>query len=198
MKKNLFKTNIREICEIAIVSALAIVMDRFVRIPVGATGGSINICSIPLFIIAYRHGWFKGFIASGIVFGLITCLFDGYGMQFFPLEYLVAFGSIGIGGLFGKKINDLINTKGTSSKVIAGLMVVATVSIFFVIRLFAATLDSMIFYEYPFKAALIYNISYIGPSAGALAIFLIMLLPLIKILNKMFKTEYLSESYDEE
>ena len=43
MKKETFTFSVRDICEIAIMSALAIVLDRFVKIPIGSTGGSINI-----------------------------------------------------------------------------------------------------------------------------------------------------------
>ena len=72
MKKT-FGFTVKDIAEIAILSARAIVLDRVVRIPLGATGGSINISMVPLYVIALRHGWFKSFIAGGIVYGLITC-----------------------------------------------------------------------------------------------------------------------------
>ena len=75
MKKT-FGFSIKDIAEIAIFSALAIVLDRVVRIPLGATGGSVNISLVPLYVIALRHGWFKSFIAGSIIYGLITCLFD--------------------------------------------------------------------------------------------------------------------------
>ena len=104
MKKDLFKFSIRDITEIAVMVALAIILDKFVKIQVGATGGSINIATVPLFIIAFRHGWFKGLIASGILFGIVTNLLDGYGINTYPFEYLIAFGSIEIAGLFGKMI----------------------------------------------------------------------------------------------
>ena len=81
MKSSFFKFSIRDIVEIAVMCAFAVVLDKFVKIPIGATGGSINIASVPLFIVAYRHGWFKGLIASGVVFALITCILDAYGFQ---------------------------------------------------------------------------------------------------------------------
>ena len=90
--KKVFGFTVKDIAEIAILSALAIVLDRLVRIPLGATGGSVNISMVPLYVIALRHGWFKSFIAGGVIYGLITCLFDGYGLICYPLEYFVAFG----------------------------------------------------------------------------------------------------------
>ena len=76
MKKT-FGFTVKDIAEITIFSALAIVLDRLIKIPVGITGGSINISLVPLYVIALRHGWFKSFIAGSIIYGLITCLFDG-------------------------------------------------------------------------------------------------------------------------
>lgn len=260
MKSGFFKFSVRDIVEIAVMCALAVVLDKFVKIPIGSTGGSINISAVPLFLIAFRHGWFKGFIASGIVFGLITCILDGYGFQYFPLEYLLAFGSIALGGLFGKMIFKYFTKKSVTggiinkimlvlvlivsvavaylmvrvlfdylatkteigdvlSKIIAiivggvfGLMifeyfykktyieriisialVIASVGIFFVIRTFGATIDSMIFYEYPFGAALTYNLSYIGPTCLVVGAILCLLLPTIKNLNRLYPTEYLKD-----
>ena len=104
MKSGFFKFSVRDIVEIAVMCALAVVLDKAVKIPIGSTGGSLHISAVPLFIIAFRHGWFKGFIASGIVFGLVKCILDGYGFQFFFFEYLIAFGSIALAGLFGRMI----------------------------------------------------------------------------------------------
>ena len=60
MKSSFFKFSVRDIAEIAVLCALAVVLDKFGKIPIGSTGGSINISTVPLFIIAFRHGWFKG------------------------------------------------------------------------------------------------------------------------------------------
>ena len=71
MKKGLFEFNVRDIVEIAIFCALAIVLDTFVKIPLGPSG-SINLSMVPILVIALRHGWFKGFVAGGIIFGFIS------------------------------------------------------------------------------------------------------------------------------
>ena len=75
MKKSVFGFSVRDIAEIAILVALALGLDKL-KISVGATGGSVNFAMFPLFVIALRHGPFKGFIAGGIVYGLISCLLD--------------------------------------------------------------------------------------------------------------------------
>ena len=109
MKKATFGFNINDIAEIAILCSLAIVLDQFCKIPLGATGGSINLSMLPLYIIALRHGWFKGFIGGGIIYAITTCIIDGYGFQFFPLEYFVAYGSVGILGIFANFIYKKFN-----------------------------------------------------------------------------------------
>ena len=191
MKSSFFKFSIRDIVEIAVMCAFAVVLDKFVKIPIGATGGSINIASVPLFIVAYRHGWFKGLIASGVVFALITCILDAYGFQFFFFEYFIAFGSIAIGGLFGPMIFKTYNRKGVLAKILAIELIILTVCIFFIIRTLAATADSMIFYKYDLAASLIYNLSYIGPSCGIVAILLPFLLPVFKSINETYPTVFL-------
>ena len=160
MDKSLFKFSVRDMCEIAIMCALAIAIDQLLNIKIGANGGSISFSCLPLFIISYRHGWFKGLIASGVVFALITCILDAYGFQFFFFEYFIAFGSIAIGGLFGPMIFKTYNRKGVLAKILAIELVILTVCIFFIIRTLAATADSMIFYKYDLAASLIYNLSY--------------------------------------
>ena len=90
MDKKTFTFDVRDMVEIAMLCALAIVLDRFLKIPLGPTGGSLNLSMVPIFFINLRHGWFKGFVAGGLIYGLITCLLDGYGMACYPLEYFMA------------------------------------------------------------------------------------------------------------
>ena len=104
MKKGLFDFNVHDIVEIAMFVSISLILDNFLKIPLGATGGSINLAMLPLVFLAIRHGWFKAFIAGAFVFGLPSCLIDGYGMVTYPLEYFVTFGSIAIIGVFSHTI----------------------------------------------------------------------------------------------
>ena len=198
MRSSFFKFSVRDITEIAIMCALSIVFDRFVKIPIGATGGSFNIAAVPLFIIAFRHGWFKGLVGSGVVFSLTTCLLDGYGFEFFLFDYFVAFGSIAIGGLFGPMIFKNFNKKETLNKIYSVLFIILSVAIFCVIRTLSASMDSMIFYQYSFGASVSYNISYVAPSAGITAAILVFLLPVFKSINQVYPTVYLADVLEEE
>ena len=193
MDKNLFKFSVRDICEIAVMCALAIAIDQLLNIRIGANGGSISFACLPLFIISYRHGWFKGFIASGIVFGFITCVFDGWGLVTYPFDYFIAFGSIGIAGLFGKMIYKYVKGQGAKSKTLSLLLILATVLIHSVIRLLSASVDSVLLYEVSFGAGLAYNITYIWPTAIVLVVFLYVLLPALLAINNQYPTTYLQE-----
>lgn len=198
MNKGLFKFSIRDITEIAVMCALAIAFDRFLNIKIGATGGSLSIACLPLFIVSYRHGWFKGFVSAGIVFGLTTCILDAYGFQYFVFDYFIAFGCIGLAGLFGKPIYKYICEKEMKKKLISISLIILTVAIYFIIRVLSASVDSMIFYQYTLGASLIYNVGYVGPSCIAIIIFLIILLPSLISINTMYPTEFLKEEKKEE
>ena len=82
---------IRDIAEDGILIAAAFGLN-FIKIPVGPTGGSINLQMLPLMIIALRRGPFHGLVSGGIVYGLLTCLTDGYGFACYPFDYLIGRG----------------------------------------------------------------------------------------------------------
>ena len=197
MRKQLFTFIVRDITEIAILCALAIALDQFVKIPVGATGGSINLAAVPLFIIALRHGWFKGLIGAGLVFGVTTCLLDAYGFQFFFFDYFIAFGCIGLAGLVGYLIHTIYAKKEFKYQLLAYAMILAIVVIYCLIRILSASMDSMIFYEYKFIPSVIYNVSYIGPSAVIAFVLLCILMPVIYSLNVQMPSSYLKAIFME-
>lgn len=185
MKKTTFIFSVHDIVEIAMFIAIAIVLDQFLKIPLGATGGSINLSMVPIFIISLRHGWFKGLIASGIIYGFITCLIDAYGIQTYPFDYLLGFSGTCVLGFFARYIND---NKNFAIKI---LLVILSVLIWATIRLFASSLSSVLIWDYTWDAALLYNVSYVGFSAIGVAVVLAGLLyPIIRI-NKLYPTNYL-------
>lgn len=93
-----------KICESAVLVALSVAL-TWVKIEIGAFGGSIDFVMIPLFIIAFRNGVGYG-VASGLVFGFIKCLIGGgigWGLPSVLLDYVLAYGAVGIAGLFKNK-----------------------------------------------------------------------------------------------
>lgn len=190
MKKSTFEFNVHDIVEMAMLCALALILDNFLKIPLASTGGSINLAALPLMFIALRHGWFKAFISCGLVYAFLSCLIDGYGFACLFFDYIVAFGSIGFVGVFAKYVNSHFTNKGIFKSY---LLVVSSIVLWAVIRFFACSIDSVILYQYTFKAAFVYNFGYVFISALAVCIATCALLPLIIKLNKVFKTSFLKD-----
>jgi thiamine transporter len=176
------KRTVRDIVEEGVLISLAFVLN-FIKIPVGATGGSVNFQMLPLMIIALRHGPQHGFIAGGIIYGLLTCLTDGYGFACYPFDYLIGFGSVAVMGFFRtfifSKEQQTYNLKGLLFIFLAGLL--ATL-----VRYIGSNVSSIVVYGLDFKAALIYNSFYI-PLSGLISIVALMAMygPLIKV-NKSY------------
>ena len=90
--------------ESSVMIALAIVLS-FLEIQLGASGGSINFTMFPIMIIAFRHGSLWG-IGSGMIFGLIKCIIGGglgWGLPSILLDYVLAYGVVGLSGIFRNK-----------------------------------------------------------------------------------------------
>ena len=173
---------VREIVEEGVLISLAFVLN-FIKIPIGPTGGSINFQMLPLMIIALRHGPQHGFVAGGIIYGLLTCLTDGYGFACYPFDYLIGFGSVAVMGFFRKfifsKEQNTYNVKGLVFILVAGILST-------IVRYIGSNVSSIVVYGYTLKAALEYNAFYI-PLSGLAAIIAFMAIygPLIKI-NKNY------------
>lgn len=172
------KRTTRQIVEEGMLISLALVLD-FIKIPVGPTGGSINFQMLPLMLIALRYGPQHGFIAGGIVYGLVSCLLDGYGFACYPFDYLIGFGSVAAMGFFRKfifsKDQTTYNKKGLLFIFLGGLLTI-------LIRYIGSNVSSIVVYNYSLVAALEYNAFYI-PLAGLICIVALMAMygPLIKV-----------------
>ena len=173
------KMTIRDIAEDGMLIALALVLD-FIKIPIGATGGSINLQMLPLFIIALRHGPLHGFIASGIVYGFVSCLVDMYPLTCYPFDYIIGFGGTAVIGVFNKVIvknKTTYNVTGELFLFLGGVL--ATM-----IRWFGSSISSVINYNVTFVEGLAFNIIYILPS-GLICVAILMVAygPLLKFNN---------------
>jgi len=99
------RTNIRALCEGAIMVALAQVLSYVTIFPHLPNGGSITLAAFPLAVFALRFGLGKGLLAS-FAFGTLQLIFDSayaWGWQSMLLDYLVAFTPLGLAGLFRGK-----------------------------------------------------------------------------------------------
>jgi len=172
------KLNIRDIAEIAIFVSFAFVLDLpLFKVKIVANGGSISLIMLPLILLSLRKGFFKGFIGAGIVFGLVSCFLDGYGLVTYPLDYLLGFGSLAVVGLFRKFI--IGKEKLTwFNYVVLFLVTLLAMSL----RTMASTLSGIFIYQLDFVSSLVYQLTYMGPSFGVvMAILIILLYPLNKL-----------------
>ncbi len=170
----------REIAEDGILIAAAFILN-LIKIPIANQGGSINFQMLPLFLIALRHGPGHGLICGGVIYGLLTCLTDGWGFASYPFDYLIGFGSCMIMGLFARFILSE-NQKWYNLKGLLFLFIAGTVSTF--LRFVGSCSSSIIVYGASFQFALTYNAIYI-PISGLIATAVIMAAygPLLNIHN---------------
>lgn len=193
------KYTVQEISETAFMVALAVVLDQFVKIPIQANGGSISFAAFPLFVIAIRYGAFKGFIASGFVFGFLTCLLDGYGFQTFPFDYLVALSGYGLIGTFfnfAKRFYKNIEDKSKYRKMqfIYSAIAIALAGIpIMIIRYFGHMIDGALLYNFDFWPNFVYQSTYVPGAVWVSIATMIILLEPVLLINKIFPVKKVVE-----
>lgn len=95
---------LRALCEGAIMVALAQVLG-YIKISPLPSGGSVSFVMLPIFIYCARWGFARGLIAS-FALGALQFLLDGgfaIGWQSIIGDYILAYGVLGIAGLFSRK-----------------------------------------------------------------------------------------------
>ena len=177
---------VSDLTEIGLLVSMALVLNFIKVVQIGESGGSVNFQMLPLMIIALRKGPLKAFLGAGIVYGLISCLTDGYGIATFPFDYLLGMGSVCVLGffqplIFGKNQHGY-NLKGIIFIIVGGILST-------VLRFVGGCASSMIIYDYDVAAAMAYNVVYVFVS-GAVAIALLVAIygPFFRI-NKQFPIE---------
>ena len=181
------KENTKAISEDAILIAAAFVLNliKFFQMP---NGGSVNLQMLPLFIIALRRGPLHSFVCSGLVYGLLTCLTDGWMFASFPFDYVMAFGSVALLGFFRKLIMNR-DTNNVRSVVIGESFIVLGVILATTLRFVAGTLSGVLIWNTELVISMGYNAPYIFVS-GALALAVLMFIyPTLLSINKRFPSE---------
>lgn len=158
--------NLRALTEMAIMTALAIVLDKLVLFTM-PQGGSVSLVMLPIIIVAIRWGLMRGLL-TGLLVGLIQLFFGGYFLNIAQvfLDYMVAYAGIGLAGLLASSIK-----KAPSAR--KQLIAIALATCLAAVCRFAGNfLSGLIFYgSYAPKDtpvwiySLTYNMSYILPSA---------------------------------
>ena len=139
----------------AILVALSIALDSLKFLPM-PNGGSINGAMIGLIIIALSFPPLKTFIATSIVYGLLTALLDGY-FAYYLFDYFFALSGFFIISFVRQSILHAETLTGT-------VILYAAFSLTFIIRFFAHVLSGVLFFEVDFAGSIAYNSTYLGPS----------------------------------
>lgn len=95
---------LRALCEGAVLVAVAEILS-FIKLWEMPWGGSVVLSMVPLVLYAVRWGLGPGLL-SGFVFGVLQFVFDGgfaIGWQSMLGDYLIAFGVLGLAGIFTGK-----------------------------------------------------------------------------------------------
>lgn len=175
--KQSFKLTTRAMVEIACLLAIAIVLDL-----AGIKILHASLTMVPLFVIAYRHGFLKSVVAICIVYSFITVLTDGYSVHILSIifDYVLGYGAICLSALFSKKI---FNDSNNHVKKI--LFLELSILICSVIRIMCSTISGVLVYEVPFWASLVDNLLiYVGWDCLLALVFMpILYYPL----NRLFK-----------
>ncbi len=175
----------KDIVEMAMLVSLAVVLDlSFLKFRVQANGGSISFEMIPLIILSLRFGVYKGFIGCGVVYGLVSCLIGGYGLQYYIFDYLLAFGSLSIVGFFRplilKKNHDTkYNVIGAT---ILGVSILAACSLKYLCHVIAGVL----YWETPWVASFIYSATYVPISSLLTIVVCLLLYKPILMIDKLY------------
>ena len=147
--------NIKVVTECGMLLAVAMALSWFklYQLP---SGGSVSLATLPLFIIAARHGAVTG-VVCGMLMGLLSLIrqpFIVHPLQF-VLDYPLAYGAMGLAGII---------------KWTGGIRVAVAVSLSYLVRLHFHVITGALFFitdAENMTAALIgsyiYNLSFLVP-----------------------------------
>jgi len=181
------KKTLYTLCENSVMIALAIVLS-FIEIQLGPSGGSINFTMLPILIIAFRHGAFWG-IGSGMIFGLIKCIIGGgigWGLPSILLDYVLAYGVVGIAGIFKGK------SKLITLSAFIGCFARYVVHFLSGITLYAITVPTEVeavgtIFSNAWGYSAIYNLVYMLPSSLVCIILMAFMPQIFKQMDKIMK-----------
>ena len=165
----------RKIAEIAVAVALAVVCS-FIKVWEMPQGGSVALTMIPILLIAFRQGAVSGMI-SGAVYGAISLAISGviYHPMSILLDYVLAFGLLGLAGFFPKSVPGVIcgTLTGVAGRFLSSLLSGAV--------LFASYAPEG---QNPWIYSLVYQATYMIPEFVISGVVLVLL---YMKANKLFK-----------
>jgi thiamine transporter len=153
--KNL-RLDVRQIALMGMLVAVSIVLDTVFKFYQQANGGSINLAMVGLVLIALAFPWWQTWLATTIVFGLLTALIDGY-IAYYLFDYFFALAGFLVISIFRKRI--LIHQDLTGL-----LYLTAAYLIAFLWRLAMHVISGVIYFEVDWAGSFAYNVTYLLPS----------------------------------
>lgn len=153
--KNL-RLNIRQMALMGMLVAISIVLDAVFKFYQQANGGSINLAMVGLVLIALSFGWWQTWLATTIIFGLLSAFLDGY-IAYYVFDYFLALSGFVVIALMRKTI--------IASNELKGLFTLTwTFVVAFMWRLLMHVISGVIYFEVDWAGSFAYNISYLMPS----------------------------------
>lgn len=117
-------TKTRKLTEIAVAVAMAVVCS-LIKVWEMPQGGSVALTMIPILLIAIRSGWVAG-CSAGAIYGVLSLLIAGvvYHPMSILLDYVLAFGLLGVAGFFKKTLPGIISgcTVGVAGRFVSSLV----------------------------------------------------------------------------
>lgn len=101
-------TKTRKLTEIAVCIAMAVV-GSFIKVWEMPQGGSVALTMVPILLISIKRGPWAGTV-TGAIYGLLSLLIAGviYHPMSILLDYVLAFGLLGLAGFFRKNVPQVI------------------------------------------------------------------------------------------
>lgn len=150
---------VRMLCEGAIMVALSLILG-LIKVFELPNGGSITLEMLPLLLFCTRWGMSSGFLAC-FAFGFLQVFLQGavaYGWQSILLDYVLAFGVMGVAGLGRGRRGGIFwgSVLGAAARFV--IHFISGITIYKILaptELFGTTFDNPALYSF------VYNFSYV-------------------------------------
>lgn len=171
---------LRILLEISLTVALCAALSWVsIRLPININGGAVSLSMLPIFVLALRRGVWPAVIA-GAVYGCVDYLIEPFfrGPLQFVLDYPLAFGLLGLAGLA---------VTAWRRPVTGGAWLVLATALACTARFGSHFLSGLLFFgdlapkgQPVWLYSLIYNASYMVPSAVFCIVALMLVMPVLE------------------
>jgi thiamine transporter len=173
------------LAEVALSVALAAVLN-YIGLRFMPQGGNVSLAMLPILVVAIRRGVLAGVLA-GALYGAIDFLMAPYIVHWAQvgLDYAIAFGALGVAGVFSNSWNRAVEHGRTGRAVWTSVIPAVALGTF--ARYCVHVLSGMLFFaEYAPEGqpvllySAIYNVTYMLPSAVICGIAAALVLPALR------------------